>query len=49
MKKRLNQYIDLPDIENRIVPPQLGIHSGAAGSLVLAEQALEAANREAGK
>lgn len=49
VKKRLNQYIDLPDIENCIVPPQLGIHSGAAGSLVLAEQALEAANREAGK
>lgn len=49
VKKRLNQYIDLPDIENRIVPPQLGIHSGAAGSLVLAERALEAANREAEK
>lgn len=49
VKKRLNQYIDLPDIEHFIVPPQLGIHSGAAGSLVLAERALETANREAGK
>ncbi|MBY8911883.1 ROK family protein [Bacillus sp. YC2] len=47
VQKLNGKYIDYTqfsdDIGSYIVPPQLGIHSGAAGGLVLAQQALEKA------